>query len=88
MPELPWAGQRVEVAGEPGDVVTLRSTDGLGHEEAFCAFCRATWRADHWCTPMLRRDLDRLEAKLDAQETLQRGLIVALKAGAIGRWQA
>jgi hypothetical protein len=63
---------------EPVDVITLRSSDGS--EEAFCADCRATWSERHWCTPMLRRDLARIEAKLDR-------LMQALSAGAVGDWR-
>jgi hypothetical protein len=31
-------------------------------------------------------DMERVEVKLDALETLVRGLIVALRGGAVGKW--
>jgi hypothetical protein len=39
--------------------------------------------AMHGYAPMA---LARIEAKLDALETLVRGLVVALRGGAVGKW--
>ncbi len=60
---------------EPVDVVRLR--EGQESIEAY--------NAHQWHEGMARH-LARLEAKLDAQETLLRQLIVALRGGAVGKW--
>ncbi len=69
-----------EAAMEPVDVVRLR--EGRLDAHGQCATCGLVFVGYevHGC------DVARLEAKLDAQETLLRGLIVALRGGAVGKW--